>query len=60
MKNIEIGDLVYDYGISQRGIVIEIIESVVPYRVLYEDSHIDIATKYDLEIIGEDRRFSQS
>lgn len=47
----KVGDLVYDRGISQRGIIFEIIESVVPYRVLYEDGHIDIAAKHDLEVI---------
>ncbi len=55
MIKLKIGDLVYDHGISQQGIIIEIIESVVPYRVFYEDGHVDIATEHDLEILNEAR-----
>ena len=46
-----IGDLVYDKGLKQKGLVIEVINSVVPYRVFYEDGHIDIACDHDLELI---------
>ena len=45
------GDLVYDVGLRMRGLVIEVIDSVVPFRVLYEDGHIDIACEHDLELI---------
>ena len=48
---IKIGDLVYDKGLKQKGLVIEVINSVVPYRVFYEDGHIDIACDHDLELI---------
>jgi hypothetical protein len=46
------GDLVYDKGLNMSGIVINIIDSVVPYRVLYEDGHTDIACAHDLEVIS--------
>jgi hypothetical protein len=46
-----IGDLVYDKGLDQKGIIIDVVKSVVPYRVLYEDGHIDIACAHDLEVI---------
>lgn len=47
----KVGDLVYDKGIKMNGLIIEVIDSVVPYRVLYEDGHIDIAADHDLEAI---------
>ena len=48
----KVGDLVYDLGINMRGLIIEKIDSVVPYRILYEDGHIDIACNHDLEVIS--------
>ena len=48
----KVGDLVYDHGIEMRGLIIEEIDSVVPYRVFYEDGHIDIACAHDLELIN--------
>lgn len=48
----KVGDLVYDSGIKMNGIIIEKIDSVVPYRVLYNDGHIDIACEHDLEVIS--------
>ena len=54
----EIGDLVYDSGIQMRGIIIEKIHSVVPWRILYFDGSIDIACDHDLEVINESRRHS--
>ena len=50
-SSIQIGDLVYDSGIDLNGIVIEKINSVVPWRILYSDGSIDIACDHDLEII---------
>jgi len=47
----KVGDLVYDCGLGMRGLIIEKIESVVPYRVFYEDGHVDIACAHDLEIV---------
>ena len=49
--SVKVGDLVYDKGIKMNGLIIEVIDSVVPYRVLYEDGHIDIAADHDLEAI---------
>lgn len=46
------GDLVYDKGLGMKGLIIEIIPSVVPYRVLYENGSIDIACAHDLEKIN--------
>ena len=48
---IKIGDLVFDKGLKQKGLVIEVLNSVVPYRVFYDDGHIDIACDHDLELI---------
>ena len=48
----KLGGLVYDSGLKMRGLVVEILNSVVPYRVLYEDGHIDIACSHDLEKIS--------
>ncbi len=48
----KVGDLVYDLGLGMRGLIIEELESVVPYRVLYEDGHVDIACEHDLELIN--------
>ena len=47
----KIGSLVYDSGIDMRGLIIEIIPSVVPYRIFYEDGSVDIACAHDLEVI---------
>ncbi len=47
----KIGDLVYDCGLGMIGLVIEKTMSVVPYRVFYEDGHVDIASAHDLKII---------
>ena len=47
----KVGDLVYDKGIQMRGLIIEIIDSVVPFRVFYEDGHVDIACSHDLELV---------
>lgn len=47
----KVGDVVYDAGLKMNGIIIEIIDSVVPFRVLYSDGHIDIACAHDLEVI---------
>ena len=47
-----VGDLVYDQGLKMRGLIIDHINSVVPYRVLYEDGHIDLACDHDLEVIS--------
>lgn len=47
----KVGDLVYDATLQMSGIVVEVINSVVPYRVLYQDGHIDIACDHDLEHI---------
>ncbi len=46
-----VGDLVYDSGLKMNGLIVEVIDSVVPFRVLYEDGHIDIACAHDLESI---------
>ena len=48
----ELGDLVYDSVLKMRGLVIEILNSAVPYRVLYEDGQIDFACSHDLEKIS--------
>ena len=47
-----VGDLVYDKGLQMKGLIIDTIDSVVPFRVLYEDGHIDIACTHDLELIN--------
>ncbi len=47
----KVGDLVYDISLKMNGIIIEVIDSVVPFRVLYADGHIDIACAHDLEAI---------
>ena len=47
----KVGDLVYDKGLDQKGLIIDIVNSFVPYSVLYEDGHIDMACKHDLELI---------
>ena len=49
--SMKVGDLVYDKGIQMRGLIIEIIDSVVPFRVFYEDGHVDIACSHDLELV---------
>lgn len=48
----KVGDLVYDSGIEMRGIIVEKINSVVPWRILYFDGSIDIACDHDLEVIN--------
>ena len=47
----KVGDLVYDRGLRMKGLIIEIIDSVVPYRVFYENGYTDIACDHDLEAI---------
>ena len=47
----KIGDLVYDGWINRYGLIIEVRESVVPYRVFYDDGSVDFAADHDLEII---------
>ena len=47
----KVGDLVYDYGLRMTGIIIERIDSVVPWRVFYENGHIDIACDHDMEVL---------
>ena len=48
----KVGDLVYDHGLEMRGIIVEKIKSVVPFRVLYENGRIDIACDHDLELVN--------
>lgn len=50
-RKIKVGDLVLDRSLNLKGIVIEEINSVVPFRVFYENGNIDIAGDWDLEII---------
>ena len=47
----KVGDLVYDRGLKMKGLIVEIIDSVVPYRVFYENGVTDIACDHDLEVI---------
>ena len=47
----KIGDLVYDTGLGRHGLIIEVIRSVVPYRVFYDDGSVDFAADHDLELI---------
>ncbi len=47
----KVGDLVYDKGLNMKGLIIEVVESVVPYRVFYENGSIDIAAYHDLDLI---------
>ncbi len=51
----KVGDLVYDIGVRKKGLILEVINSVVPYRILYEDGSVDIACDHDLEILDEAR-----
>ncbi len=48
----KVGDLVYDSGVDMNGIIIEKVNSVVPWRILYSDGSIDIACDHDLEVIS--------
>ncbi len=48
----KVGDLVHDLGIGMNGIIIEKIDSVVPWRILYADGSVDIACAHDLEVIS--------
>lgn len=47
----KIGDLVYDGYFNQYGLIIEVRESVVPYKVFYDNGVVDIAAYHDLELI---------
>lgn len=45
------GVLVYDHGIRKMGLILEVINSVVPFRILYEDGTVDIACGHELEVL---------
>ena len=44
----KIGDLVYDPSLCKYGIIFARVESVVPWRVFYEDGEVDLACDHDL------------
>lgn len=51
-EGFNIGDFVFDKTLNRSGLIIDIVESLVPYRVYYSDGKIDICCAHDIEVLN--------